>query len=41
MLTTNLQSEVGLANSLMGTIQGMSWDVGLDFTYTFCDLGKV
>ena len=32
MLTTNLWNEVGLANSSMGTIHNMSWDVGQDIT---------
>ena len=33
MLTTNLWDEVGLANSSMGIIHNMSWDVGLDISF--------
>ena len=32
MLTTNLWDEVGLANSAMGIIHDMSWDLGLDIS---------
>jgi ATP-dependent exoDNAse (exonuclease V) alpha subunit len=32
MLTTNLWDEVGLANSSMGIIHNMSWDIGLDIS---------
>ena len=33
MLTTNLWSEVGLSNGLIGTIHDMSWDIGLDISF--------